>query len=83
MYYKQFMGLCYLLDSRAEMKRSEIRFPAKCKVRTAVAKSNMHSIQSVSKGSDGAGVDFREDLVLKLCPQLTFFRKDLSTPDIC
>ena len=51
-----------------EMKRSEIRFPAKCKVRKAVAKSNMHSIQSVSKGSDGAGVDFREDLVLKLCP---------------
>ena len=83
MYYKQFMGLRYLLDCRAEMKRSEIRFSAKCKVRTAVAKSNMHSIQSVSKGSDGAGVDFREDLVLKLCPQLTFFRKDLSTPDIC
>ena len=47
------------------MKKSEIGFPAKCKVRKAVAKSNMHSIQSVS---DGTGEDFREDLVLKLCP---------------
>ena len=68
MYNKQFMGHCYLLDSRAKMERGEIRFPSKCKVRKAVAKSNMHSIKSVSKGSDGAGEDFREDLVLKLCP---------------
>ena len=68
MYYKQFVGSATYWTAGQEMKRSEIGLSAKCKVRMAVAKSNMHSIQSVSKGSDGAGVDFREDLVLKLCP---------------